>query len=70
MTLKSIYTSNNETLRMLISLLNKWSDKSYNLTDLEWETIQHYKSLLDTYHNDTALIQKTITANEITISKL
>jgi len=63
-TLKSIYNSNNETLRMLISLVNKWKDKSYDLTDEEWDTIKFYKSLLDVYFNDTALIQETITANE------
>ena len=69
-TLKSIYTSNNETLRMLISLINKWEDKSYDLTDKEWNTIKSYKSLLDLYFNDTTLIQETITANEKTILSL
>ena len=70
MTLKSLYISNNETLKMLIDLLNKWSDKSYDLTDKEWDTIKSYKSLLDTYFNDTTLIQETITANEKTILSL
>jgi len=69
-TLKSIYNSNNETLRMLISLINKWEDKSYYLTDKEWNTIKSYKSLLDLYFNDTTLIQETITANEKTILSL
>ena len=64
MTLKSLYIRNNETLKMLIDLLNKWSDKSYDLTDLEWDTIKSYKSLLDTYFNDPKLIQDTITKNE------
>lgn len=70
MTLKSIYQSNNETLRMLIGLVTKWHDKSYDLTDEEWATIKSYKSLLDTYFNDITLIQKTIDANLVTISKL
>lgn len=69
-TLKSIYNSNNETLRMLISLVTKWHDKSYDLTDEEWATIKYYKSLLDTYFNDITLIQKTIDANEKTILSL
>jgi len=69
-TLKSIYNSNNETLRMLVSLINKWEDKSYYLTDKEWSTIKSYKSLLDLYFNDTTLIQETITANEKTILSL
>ena len=68
--LKSTYNSNNETLRMLISLINKWEDKSYDLTDKEWSTIKSYKSLLDLYFNDTTLIQETITANEKTILSL
>ena len=63
-TLKSFYSSNNKTLRMLISLVNKWQDESYDLTDNEWNTIKHYKSLLDTYFNDVTLIQKTIDYNE------
>ena len=70
MTLKALYTANNETLKMLISLVTKWNDKSYDLTDKEWDTIKSYKSLLDMYFNDTALIQETITANEKTILSL
>lgn len=70
MNLKTIYTSNNKTLKMLIELLNKWKDKSYDLTDTEWSTIKSYKTLLDTYFNDVTLIQKTIDANVLTISKL
>jgi len=70
MTLKEIYKANNETLKMLISLVTKWNDKNYDLTDLEWDTIKSYKSLLDLYFNDTDLIQKTIEANEKTILSL
>ena len=70
MTLKEIYKANNETLKMLISLVTKWGDKNYDLTDLEWDTIKSYKSLLDLYFNDTDLIQETIEANEKTILSL
>lgn len=70
MNLKSLYISNNETLKMLIDLLNKWSDKSYYLTDLEWDTIKSYESLLDMYFNDPKLIQDTITKNEESILAL
>jgi len=70
MNLKSFYTENNNTLRMLIGLVTKWNDKSYDLTDKEWDTIKSYKSLLDLYFNDITLIQKTIDSNEKTILSL
>lgn len=62
--LKSVYESNIKTYKMLIELLNKWQDKSYDLTDNEWNTIKYYKSVLDTYFNDASLIQETISKTE------
>lgn len=62
--LKSVYENNIKTYKMLIELLNKWQDKSYDLTDNEWNTIKYYKSVLDTYFNDTSLIQETISKTE------
>jgi len=62
--LKSVYESNIKTYKMLIELLNKWQDKSYDLTDNEWNTIKDYKSVLDTYFNDASLIQETISKTE------
>ena len=67
--LKSMYESNNKTLKMLICLLNKWHDKNYNLTDEEWETIQHYKSLLESFFYDKLTIEKLIKDNESSIKK-
>ena len=68
--LKSALESNNKTYKMLISLLDKWQDKNYDLTDAEWNTIKSYKSLLDLFFNDKAEIQKLITSNEETITNL
>jgi len=62
--LKSIYESNNNTFRMLISLLNKWNDKGYYLNDKEWSTIKEYKGLLDSVHNDTSILEDLIRENE------
>jgi len=67
--LKSVYESNIRTYKMLVSLLNKWQDKSYNLTDKEWETIKYYKSVLDTYFNDPSLIEETIKKTEKLVLK-
>ena len=68
--LKTTYSSNNETLKMLISLVDKWEDKSYDLKDKEWDTIKSYKKLLDMYFNDTKLIEDAITRNEKSILAL
>ncbi len=67
--LKSVYESNIKTYKMLVSLLNKWHNKSYNLTDKEWETIKYYKSVLDTYFNDPSLIKETIKETEKLVLK-
>lgn len=67
--LKSVYESNIKTYKMLVSLLNKWQDKNYELTDNEWETIKYYKSVLDTYFNDPSLIEKTIKETEKLVLK-
>jgi len=67
--LKSIYESNNNTFRMLISLLNKWNDKGYYLNDKEWSTIKEYKGLLDSVHNDTSILEDLIRENEKQIAK-
>lgn len=64
------YKSNNRTLRMLISLLDKWEDKSYYLTDEEWSTIKSYKTLLDLFFNDKSEIEKIIKANEEILIKI
>jgi len=64
------YKSNNRTLRMLISLLDKWEDKSYYLTDEEWSTIKSYKTLLDLFFNDKSEIEKIIKANEEILAKI
>ena len=68
--LKLALESNNKTYKMLISLLDKWNDKNYDLTDAEWNTIKSYKSLLDLFFNDKAEIQKLIISNEETITNL
>ena len=62
--LKLSLESNNKTYKMLISLLDKWNDKNYDLTNAEWNTIKSYKSLLDLFFNDKAEIQKLITSNK------
>jgi len=64
------YKSNNRTYRMLISLLDKWQDKSYDLTDEEWSTIKSYKTLLDLFFNDKSEIEKIIKANEEILAKI
>jgi hypothetical protein len=64
------YKSNNRTYRMLISLLDKWQDKSYDLTDEEWSTIKSYKTILDLFFNDKSEIQKIIKANEEILAKI
>ncbi len=63
-TLKSVYESNIKTWKMLINLVNKWNDKSYDLTDEEWDTIKHYKSFLDTHFNDVSSIKEIIIETE------
>ncbi len=68
--LKSMYESNNKTFKMLISLLDKWQDKNYNLTDEEWETIKYNKTLLDLFFNDKEEIKKAIIENEKKLSIL
>ena len=68
--LKSIYENNIKTWKMLVDLVSKWQDKNYDLTDNEWETIKSYKSLLDTYFNDVALIEKSIQQTEKLILNL
>tara|TARA_R110000772_G_scaffold5839_1_gene20804 strand:+ start:1057 stop:1275 length:219 start_codon:yes stop_codon:yes gene_type:complete len=68
--LKLALESNNKTYKMLISLLDKWNDKNYDLTDAEWNTIKSYKSLLDLFFNDKEEIQKLIISNEETITNL
>ena len=68
--LKLSLESNNKTYKMLISLLDKWNDKNYDLTDAEWNTIKSYKSLLDLFFNDKAEIQKLITSNKQLITNL
>ena len=55
---------------MLISLLDKWEDKSYYLTDEEWSTIKSYKTLLDLFFNDKSEIEKIIKANEEILAKI
>jgi hypothetical protein len=65
-----VYKSNNRTYRMLISLLDKWQDKSYDLTDEEWSTIKSYKTLLDLFFNDKSEIEKIIKANEEILAKI
>ena len=70
MNLKSIYTENNNTLKMLIGLVTKWNDKSYDLTDTEWDTIKSYKALLDTHFNQIESMQKTIDSNKQAILNL
>jgi len=64
------YKSNNRTYRMLISLLDKWQDKSYDLTDEEWSTIKSYKTILDLFFNDKSEIEKIIKANEEILAKI
>ena len=64
------YKSNNRTYRMLISLLDKWQDKSYDLTDEEWSTIKSYKTLLDLFFNDKSEIEKIIKGNEEILAKI
>ena len=68
--LKLSLESNNKTYKMLISLLDKWNDKNYDLTNAEWNTIKSYKSLLDLFFNDKAEIQKLITSNKQLITNL
>ena len=70
MNLKSLYTSNNKTLKMLIGLVTKWNDKSYDLTDEEWNTIKSYKTVLDMHFNQIESMQETINLNEELILKL
>ncbi len=65
-----MYESNNKTFKMLISLLDKWQDKNYNLTDEEWETIKYNKTLLDLFFNDKEEIKKAIIENEKKLSIL
>jgi len=64
------YKSTNRTYRMLISLLDKWQDKSYDLTDEEWSTIKSYKTILDLFFNDKSEIEKIIKANEEILAKI
>jgi len=64
------YEKCNSDYRMLITLLEKWYDINYKITDAEWETIKSYKSLLDIFFNDKTEIQKTIEKNEIKICRL
>lgn len=64
------YKSNNKTLKMLVTLLNKWHDKDYYLTDEEWATIKSYKTLLDMFFNDAEALKELIKANELTIANL
>ncbi len=63
-TLKSVHESNIKTWKMLINLVNKWNDKSYDLTDEEWDTIKYYKSFLDVHFNDVSSIKETIIETE------
>ena len=65
-----VYKSNNRTYRMLISLLDKWEDNSYDLTDEEWSTIKFYKTILDLFFNDKSEIEKIIKANEEILAKI
>ncbi len=69
-TLLEVLSLNNVTLNKLILLVNKWHDKSYDLTDIEWQTIKDYKTLLDLYFNDTELMQITINSNKKAILEL
>ena len=68
--LKEVYESNNKNLKMLVTLLDKWYDKDYYLTDEEWNTIKSYKILLDMCFNDTEVLKELIKANEKNISNL